>query len=229
MNAHFGYNADRPFLGGWYYVEFFFIITGFFTMRRFFHEDVVGGTERVRTALTYTFRKFVKFLPYTTVAILITYVANNWKYLQAGQPGNFLHSLENMPAEMLYLSAANPDGSEMFTIWFLSAMSLVFPLFCLLLMMKNKPLAGWICFATATFYYLHTYDSGYVLQAVLVAREAQYAAICVACCGCERDIRWIHRIVNDETGAYFLGRILRGSTCEYGHPGVGAPEVMPEQ
>ena len=66
MNAHFGYNAGRPFLGGWYYVEFFFIITGFFTMRRFFHEDAVDGTERVRTALTYTFHKFVKFLPYTT-------------------------------------------------------------------------------------------------------------------------------------------------------------------
>ena len=47
MNAHFGYNADRPFLGGWYYVEFFFIITGFFTMRRVFHEEVVGGTVRV--------------------------------------------------------------------------------------------------------------------------------------------------------------------------------------
>lgn len=180
MNAHFGYNADRPFLGGWYYVEFFFIITGFFTMRRFFHEEVVGGTERVRTALTYTFRKFVKFLPYTTVAILITYVANNWKYLQAGQPGNFLHSLENMPAEMLYLSAANPDGSEMFTIWFLSAMFLVFPLFCLLLMMKNKPLAGWICFATATFYYLHTYDYGsHVFPNQLVRA---FAGLCLGAC-----------------------------------------------
>ncbi len=81
---------------------------------------------------------------------------------------------------MLYLSAANPDGSEMFIIWFLSAMFLVFPLFCLLLMMKNKPLAGWICFATATFYYLHTYDYGsHVFPNQLVRA---FAGLCLGAC-----------------------------------------------
>lgn len=34
MNAHFGYQ-DRPFQLSWFFVEFFYIITGYFTMRHF--------------------------------------------------------------------------------------------------------------------------------------------------------------------------------------------------
>ena len=57
-----------------------------------------------------------------------------------------------------------------------------------------------------------------------MAWEAQHAVVCVAYCGCECDLRWIYRFVNDEAGAYFLGRILRGSACKYGDCDMCAEE-----
>lgn len=159
MNAHFGYQ-DRPFQLSWFFVEFFYIITGYFTMRHFEKQEPQEHFEAVKIAVEYTGKKFVQFLPYTTGAILITYIAMNWHYIGEGAFGNFIRSFENMPFEMLYLSEAAPEGSLLFTMWFLSAMCLVFPFFCLLLMMRNRRLSGMICFYVALFYYLHTYDYG---------------------------------------------------------------------
>lgn len=156
MNAHFGYQ-DRPFQLSWFFVEFFYIITGYFTMRHFEKQEPQEHFEAVKIAVEYTGKKFVQFLPYTTGAILITYIAMNWHYIGEGAFGNFIRSFENMPFEMLYLSEAAPEGSLLFTMWFLSAMCLVFPFFCLLLMMRNRRLSGMICFYVALFYYLHTW------------------------------------------------------------------------
>ena len=159
MNAHFGYQ-DRPFQLSWFFVEFFYIITGYFSMRHFEKQEPQEHFEAVKIAVEYTGKKFVQFLPYTTGAILITYIAMNWHYIGEGAFGNFIRSFENMPFEMLYLSEAAPEGSLLFTMWFLSAMCLVFPFFCLLLMMRNRRLSGMICFYVALFYYLHTFDYG---------------------------------------------------------------------
>lgn len=110
MNAHFGYQ-DRPFQLSWFFVEFFYIITGYFTMRHFEKQEPQEHFEAVKIAVEYTGKKFVQFLPYTTGAILITYIAMNWHYIGEGAFGNFIRSFENMPFEMLYLSEAAPEGS----------------------------------------------------------------------------------------------------------------------
>lgn len=113
MNAHFGYQ-DRPFQLSWFFVEFFYIITGYFTMRHFEKQEPQEHFEAVKIAVEYTGKKFVQFLPYTTGAILITYIAMNWHYIGEGAFGNFIRSFENMPFEMLYLSEAAPEGSLLF-------------------------------------------------------------------------------------------------------------------
>ena len=83
MNAHFGYQ-DRPFQLSWFFVEFFYIITGYFTMRHFEKQEPQEHFEAVKIAVEYTGKKFVQFLPYTTGAILITYIAMNWHYIGEG-------------------------------------------------------------------------------------------------------------------------------------------------
>ena len=53
MNGHLsqiGFENDRPFLGGWFYVEFFFMLTGYFTMMHFEKKRVEAGIDVV----TYT-------------------------------------------------------------------------------------------------------------------------------------------------------------------------------
>lgn len=93
MNAHFGYQ-DRPFQLSWFFVEFFYIITGYFTMRHFEKQEPQEHFEAVKIAVEYTGKKFVQFLPYTTGAILITYIAMNWHYIGEGAFGNFIRSFE---------------------------------------------------------------------------------------------------------------------------------------
>ena len=93
MNAHFGYQ-DRPFQLSWFFVEFFYIITGYFTMRHFEKQEPQEHFEAVKIAVEYTGKKFVQFLPYTTGAILITYIAMNWHYIGEGAFGNFIRSLK---------------------------------------------------------------------------------------------------------------------------------------
>ncbi len=146
----FGCGFKRPFTENWFYVEFFLMLTGYFTARHF---ALPAQGAPVETALRYTVRKFRRFLPYTTGAVLITYgvvfLPNLLKYGWK----SFLSCLQPMPAEMLYLSAAGRDGAQLFVMWFISAMFLVFPLFCLLLQFKNRTLVLWLSALAAGVYY----------------------------------------------------------------------------
>ena len=63
---------DYPGYFAWIYVEFFFILTGYFTYRHFAGRD--RQENLVRSSLSYTYRKFKPFLPYTTIAITLQYL-----------------------------------------------------------------------------------------------------------------------------------------------------------
>lgn len=144
----------------WVYVEFFFMITGYFTACHFLEKKDESGNP-VKYSIKFTIQKFIKFLPYTTGAILIKYILSALPDLKAGNWHNVILTFENMPFEMLYLSAANrTHGTNLFTIWFISAMFIVFPLFCLILSIKNKSLVFLISFLFPVFFYLFEYDFG---------------------------------------------------------------------
>lgn len=63
---------DYPGYFSWIYVEFFFILTGYFTYRHFTRQDKQDSI--VKSSLSYTWRKFKTFLPYTTTAITLQYL-----------------------------------------------------------------------------------------------------------------------------------------------------------
>lgn len=62
MNAHFGYQ-DRPFQLSWFFVEFFYIITGYFTMRHFEKQEPQEHFEAVKIAVEYTGKKVCTVSP----------------------------------------------------------------------------------------------------------------------------------------------------------------------
>ena len=62
-NYHFG--------TAWIYVEFFLIITGFFTARHF---STVKTEEPMKIAIRYTINKFLPLIPYTTIATVLMYL-----------------------------------------------------------------------------------------------------------------------------------------------------------
>lgn len=156
-----GYNVSRPFANTWYYVEMFFMLTGYFTMR---HVDVrreeLKKRGYVRAAMEYTCRKFTRYLPYTIPALLVLYLYRGLPYLRKSWYSGFLHSLENLPFEAAFLSAANTDGTLLIPIWFLSAIFIVLPLFFLLAESENKYLTILVCLYASCFYYLYRYDFG---------------------------------------------------------------------
>lgn len=146
-----------PFTYGWVYVEMFFIITGYFSTKHFASvvaNDALpaGPDDRMKRALEYTKKKFIRFLPYTTVIILTEYVFANL-YLLDGGIKNYLFGFSNTLFEMLYLSPATKHTPLAAPVWYLAAMFLVFPVYACLLQMKSRNWLKWLSFILPVLYY----------------------------------------------------------------------------
>lgn len=152
------YEGNFPFPAAWYYVEFFLILTGFFTAKHF--ENQAMDVDIFESTVRYTLGKFRRFLPYTIPAVLLHYVLEILPSLRGHDFVGALRILEDMPYEMMFLSAANNNGSHLFTIWFLSSLFLMLPIVCLIVQCKKRYLTVMIAFIVPVIYYLHVYDYG---------------------------------------------------------------------
>ena len=145
---------ERPFADTWIYVEFFLILSGFMTARHFCregNEPINGDRSIVSTSAIYTFHKYVRFFPYVICAVLCEYLIRYGSELLEGNYYEFLIHMQEMPFEMLLLSAAGTNGTRLFPIWYLSATFLV----SMISQIKNIHLKGLISFYPAVFYYLY--------------------------------------------------------------------------
>lgn len=143
---------DYPGYFSWIYVEFFFILTGYFTCRHFARQDRQDNI--VRSSLSYTWHKFKPFLPYTTIAITLQYLLSApYTALMQGSYRRFLYSFADYPLEVMLLGEAHSSDQRLVPIWFLSAMLIVFPLVGLLVQLKNKYLILLISGIYPLFYY----------------------------------------------------------------------------
>ncbi len=133
---HIGLGTAHPFDLAWIFVEFFFILSGYFTVKHFFdfHND---NSQFGKEALCYSFNKFKPFIPFVVIATLSEYFL---LFLKNGLSRGFIWSLlDSMPFEICLLSSAAANSTPMVEpIWYLSAMFLVFPIFCLLIQIKNR-------------------------------------------------------------------------------------------
>ena len=155
VNGHMVYTGatfSRPFSNAWYYVEFFLILTGYFTMRHF--------AVKTENPFVYTWEKFRRFLPFTVPAILCYYLYESLHYLAARDLTGLARNLLSLPLELSLLSAATPWGNHIFTLWFLSAMLVTLPLVCLIIRIPNRYIVGAIAIICPLVYYLHAYDYG---------------------------------------------------------------------
>lgn len=143
-------NTSMPFYMG-VFVESFFMLTGYFTMKHF---DRHPAEDICSASFSYTFHKFKAFLPYTIPAILIQYLIVNRHMFHDGIL-TYLGGFNNMLLEMLYLTATFRDyeSSEMIPLWFLSAMFLVFPMFCCVLQMRKSRAYLFLAWLFPVFYY----------------------------------------------------------------------------
>lgn len=164
-----------PFCNAWVYVEFFFILTGCFTARHFsLIQDTDNNlTSRVMSVMTYTVKKFVRFIPYSMVIVPVACLIRNWDYFQqvkwsvimvffsAGTLALFNMVLKvvcvpfiEMVLEIFFLSESTLTFISSGTLWYLCAMLSVFPVFVFLLQLKRKQVVLGITLTLGTAYYV---------------------------------------------------------------------------
>ena len=132
---------------GYIYVDFFLILTGFFTCKHFIDTQ---SKDIFESGIKYTVSKFLPFLPYTTVVITLQY------FLIAFQKGDIKQAIVTFydyPYEVLLLGQVYMPDPVLAPIWFLSAMLLVFPIVTFISQLKSKYLILLLSGFYPLFYY----------------------------------------------------------------------------
>ncbi len=155
-------NIERPFKETWFYVEFFFLVTAYFTVKHFSKEEYYASSleKKAKESMRYTLNKFKRFFVYTTLPIILMYLVTNRGILHEQGFTSYIKAFENMPFELIYLSAGTIESTRLFPLWFLSAMLIVFPVFCILAQLKNTRVVCILAAYISLFYYLSKYDFG---------------------------------------------------------------------
>ncbi len=153
--AHHIYNTgvdEYPFHEAWIYVEFFLLMAGYYTAVHFSKETV---TNRTREAFRYTIKKFMPLFPYALIVTLcgwitqgiegILYMGWTWR--------NFVSSLLGDFAFDILLLTDSFSHPLILPLWYLSSMLIVFPFFCLIVLIRNRYTKVLVCFICPLLYY----------------------------------------------------------------------------
>lgn len=136
---------------GWIFVEWYYIIMGYFTCKHFINKQFDGNA--AKNSMVYTWIKFKGFLPYVLITVSIEYVYEALPLLAQGVKP-FLKSFYNMPFEVLLLSdSIVNEPVHVVPLWFLSSAFLVFPWFCCVMQMKDKYMLTLISWTVPVVYY----------------------------------------------------------------------------
>jgi len=122
-----------PFRDGWIFVEFFFILTGFFTMSHFAYVHPKNMNEAAANAIKYTIKKFSRFLPYVAIPLVASFVCAVYFHEAT------MDTVQSLVLDVSFLGA-NIWGryTPNIPLWYLATMFAVFPLFSLLCQTKSK-------------------------------------------------------------------------------------------
>lgn len=155
MEHHRSILGNYQFKDGWIFVEFFAMITGYLTMKHFatFKEENIP-----KQCFYYMCKKFLPLMPLVIGTVLfqwllfgIVQVANRvW-----GVKDFIFMVIEELPLEMVLLPKFSVCGGTPFvaSLWYLTSIIMVFPLFLTIVTIKNKYARILICFVYSVSYY----------------------------------------------------------------------------
>ena len=127
--SHHLYLLDVPAAKNWAWVEFFFILSGYFITSHFSASKDENGS----TILLYCFKKYINYLPYVFIAVVCRYLIDAFPKLIAGNYMGFIAEYLNFPFELLMLSSSGIVPAKLSPIWYLSTMFIMMPVFSWLL------------------------------------------------------------------------------------------------
>lgn len=134
--------------GGALFVEFFFMLSGYFCVNTFFRAQ---NKEEFNIA-RYTVKKYLHFLPYSVLASCITYF---WTLYAVQESAQFkIKYFFSLPfdALLLYCTGINLT-SHMVGLWYLSAMLITIPVLLYLLKHYTSAFRGYLVWILPLFLY----------------------------------------------------------------------------
>ena len=146
IGGHGFYNAYRIAPGGWIFVEFFFILSGYFMTKNFTRSSINENENIEKIVLVYTGRKLLKILPYAAVGIIIDSVAQ----IGCGdiEKADVWNLIAELPVHFLLLKGINVLRFDINApLWYLTEILIAMPLlvlFCLHYRNFYKYIASWL-------------------------------------------------------------------------------------
>lgn len=147
----FGYSGNYLFCNGWAWTDYFFILTGYFTMSHYSSPDRIKDGYG-REAVAYTARKFKAFLPYVMIAVTTQYILTVQPYIQQGNWKKAVVTFYDWPYEAFLLSSTGLAWPKVPPLWFLSAMLLTLPVL-IYFMLRFRDLWHILAWMAPLFYY----------------------------------------------------------------------------
>lgn len=146
IGGHEFFDAYRIAPGGWIFVEFFFILSGYFMTKHFERIEVSKNDKIEKYVVIYAVRKLLKIVPYAAIGIIIDAVAQ----IGCGdiEKGDMWNLVVELPLHFLLLKGINILRFDINApLWYLTEILIVMPLlalFCLRYRYFYKYIASWI-------------------------------------------------------------------------------------
>ena len=154
-------------------VELFFFITGYYTFKHFQSRESKIASDNIdakaKKALKYTCRKILSLAPYILIAVTMHYIILLIPVVDNGWQAIF-EIIRGLPFDLLLLNTQ--AGITNWPMWFVSAMMIVMPIFCLLCQSRSKYLLFVFSSLACLVYYFNffrwPYDQGVFYIAPLI-------------------------------------------------------------
>lgn len=163
----FSFHAGGRFHSGWIFVEYFYILSGYFTVRYICNNEKLLLKDSFQP-LRYTFNKIKRLLPYTSVAIIADFFIKSVIYKLSVK--EMLLYFIYLPQNLMLTTGTGtmPYGAKisdtMYTphmmadwLWYICALVVAMPVMIYLLLYLKKKLSGWL----VTFFPMILY--GYII------------------------------------------------------------------
>lgn len=159
----FSYHTRGVFISGWIFVEFFFILSGFFTVKHIEHNKETIGQKK-GYPLYYTLNKIRRIIPYSLIAMLLSFVIECKIYqLDLNEIVKFFFALVPNLLLIPCTGAVNRSItiSENFMInymiipslWYISALFVVLPIFIYMVIKINELIKSYVLTIVPFFLY----------------------------------------------------------------------------
>ncbi len=151
--------GGQPFFEAWVWVEFFLLVTGYFTAK---HYDNTSAANPSKDAFIYTIKKIMPLFPYALTVTVLAWITQGivgliywgwtWKSFVTGFTKDFVFDL--------LLITDSVSDPLVVPLWYVSALIMMFPFLCLIAQIRNRYTRVLICSVSPLIYFEWTAVSG---------------------------------------------------------------------